>query len=372
MTLLELAEYLKNLAVMKYPDKIAIIVLYGSTAQGKDNRFSDLDMYAILDNNTDTDLPWEFIFQGHTVDFWKMDWKQAEKMASGIQNTSPWSVSAALFSKGTVMYSRSKKHKIRFDSLGAKTQRTEEQNLAQIIKNFNTGYSHLEEIAIARNKEDLLSARWAVWQLINKSVTNLSLLNNSFLMKNWGANLYETFQFSILPHNYSKLVTTLCTTDNFDEMVELGRKLLCGIRELVLEKQQVVMDKSTKENTFKNYNSMKAYINKILSACYKKDILAASYAATELQIWIAEELAQNEGNLIVNVDNFNFFTEIKDFYNQLMLPNLMEGITKGDFQKIEKNAKELDLGLQNFCESQNIEISRFNKIKEIQQYLNIE
>lgn len=372
MTLLELAEYLKNQVVRKFPDKIAIIVLYGSTAQGKDNQFSDLDMYAILDNNADTDLPWEFIFQDHTVDFWKMDWKQAEKMASGIQNKSPWSVSAALFNKGTVMYYRSKTDKNRFDSLSAKTQRTEEENLIQIIKDFNTGYSHLEEIAIARNSEDLLSARWAVWQLINKSVTNLSLLNNSFLMKNWGANLHETFQFPAIPHNYSKLVTTLCTTDNFDEMVELGRKLLSGIRELILEKQQLIMDKTTGKNTCRNYNSMKAYINKILSACYNNDLLAASYATTELQIWIAEELAQNEGNLIVNVDNFNFFEEIKTFYHQSMLPNLMEGISRGDFQKIEKNAKELDLRLQNFCESQNIKISRFNEVKEVQQYLNNE
>jgi len=369
MTLLELAKCLKNQVVMNYPDKIAIIVLYGSTAQGKDNKFSDLDMYAIVDNKADTDLPWEFIFQGHTVDFWKMDWKQAEKMASGIHDRSPWSVSAALFNKGTVMYSRSKTDKIRFDSLGTKTQRTEEQNLIQIIKNFNTGYSHLEEITIARNNEDLLSARWAVWQLINKSVTNLSLLNNSFLMKNWGANLHETFQFPVLPHNYSELVTTLCTTDDFDEMVELGRKLLCGIRELVLEKQKFIMDKTTKKNTCKNFYSMKAYINKILSACHKKDLLAASYAATELQIWIAEELAQNEGNLIVNVDDFNFFEEIKTFYHQLMLPNLLVGITRGDFQKIENNAKELDLRLQNFCESQNMKISRFNEIKEVQQYL---
>jgi len=331
MTLLELAECLKNQAVKNFPDEIAIIVLYGSTAQKKDDQFSDLDMYAIVDNKADTDLPWEFIFQSHTVDFWKMDWKQAEKMASGIQNRSPWSVSAALFNKGTVMYSRSKTDLIRFDSLGEITKRTEEQNLIQIIKDFNTGYSHLEEIAIARNNEDLLSARWAVWQLINKSVTNLSLLNNSFLMKNWGANLHETFQFPVLPHNYSKLVTTLCTTDDFDEMVEFGRKLLCGIRELVLEKQQLVMDKTTRKNPCKNYNSMKAYINKILSACHKKDLLAASYVTTELQIWIAEELAQNKGNLIVNVDNFNFFEEIKNFYYQLMLPNLMEGIARGDF-----------------------------------------
>ncbi len=371
MTLLELVECLKKEAIKRNPDKIAIIILYGSTAHKKDNQFSDLDMYAIVDNKENTDLPWEFIFQDHTVDFWKMDWKQAEKMASGTQSSSPWTVSAGLFNYGKVLFFRSESDKIHFNSLITKTRRTEEKNLNQIIKDFNTGYSHLEEIKIAKRNNDLLSARWAVWQLINKSVRKLSLLNNSFLMKNWGSNLHEVFQFAILPPNYPKLVTTLSTTNNFDEMIKLGRELMNSIRELVLKKQQnFLIDQNTERNACNNYISMKAYINKILSACHKRDILAVSYAATELQIWIAEELAQYEGNLIVNVDNFNFFEEIKTFYHQLMLPNLMEWISQGDFQKIEKTAKELDFQLHDFCKSRNSKISRLNNLGEVKKYLN--
>ncbi|MFX0122708.1 MAG: hypothetical protein ACFFAE_03665 [Candidatus Hodarchaeota archaeon] len=371
MTLLELAECLKNQAVKNNPDKIAIIILYGSTVQEKDDKFSDLDMYAIVDNKEYTDLPWEFIFQNHTVDFWKMDWNQAELMALGMQNESPWAVSAALFVNGKVLFSRSESDKIRFSSLLAKTQRTEEENLKQIISDFNSGYSHIEEIRIAEKTNDLLSARWAAWQLINKSVRNLSLVNNSYLMKNWGSNLHEVFQFPILPHNYSSFVTSLSTTNNFDEMVILGRELINGMRKLVLEKQHnFVKDHVTERNTCKNYISMKAYINKILSACHKKDILAVSYAATELQIWIAEELAQYEGDLVVNVDNFNFFKEIKTFYHQLMLPNLMEGISKRDFQKIEKNTNELDFRLQEFCKNRNPKIIRLDDIEEVKKYLN--
>ncbi|UCG01448.1 MAG: hypothetical protein JSW11_17745 [Candidatus Heimdallarchaeota archaeon] len=373
MTLLELSECLKNQAVRRNPDKIAIIVLYGSTAREKDNKFSDLDMYAIVDDNEDTDLPWEFIFQGHTVDFWKMDWKQAETMALGKENRSPWAVSAALFTKGKILYSRSNSDKIRFNLLIIETQRKEEDNLKQIMADFNSGYSHLEEIKIAQKNSDLLSARWAAWQLINKTVRNLSLANNSFLMKNWGSNLHEAFHFSSLPDNYQNLVTALSTTDNFVEMVDLGRELMMGMREMILKKQQnIVIDETTEDKTCNNYISMKAYVNKILSACNKKDILAVSYAATELQIWIAEELAHYEGNQIVDVDNFNFFEEIKTFYLKLMLPNLMEGISKKDFQKIEKNATKLNFMLQEFCKNRDMEILRFDDIGEVQKYLNDE
>ena len=56
MRLLELAEYLKNNIVKFFPNKKAIIVLYGSTVLGKDDEFSDLDMFAIVDKQKEPEL----------------------------------------------------------------------------------------------------------------------------------------------------------------------------------------------------------------------------------------------------------------------------------------------------------------------------
>ncbi len=371
MKLLELAEYLKDQAVKQFPNEIAIIILYGSTAQALDDVFSDLDMFAIVDNQEESNLPWEFIFHDHPVDFWKINWEQAELMALGTQDSNPWSVSAALFNNSKILYSRSVSDKIRFNLLVEKTKRNEKDNFRLIIENFNSGYSHIEEIILAKNNNDLLSARWAVWQLINKSVKNLSLINNSFLTKNWGVNLHEVFQLPTLPENYSNLATNLCTTNNFDEMLVMGRELLHNLRQVLLKKQQKFLMNQIDEKKafFGNYISMKSYINKIMSACYKKDILAVSYAATELQIWIAEELAKYEGKLIVNVDNFNFFEEIGVFYNQLKLPDLMEGITQKNFPEIIKNAKELDSQLQVYCKKQNYSIPNLCSFEEVVAYL---
>lgn len=72
MRLLELAEYLKNNIVKFFPNKIAIVVLYGSTVRGKDDEFSDLDMFAIVDKQKESNLPWEFVYQNYTIDFWKI------------------------------------------------------------------------------------------------------------------------------------------------------------------------------------------------------------------------------------------------------------------------------------------------------------
>lgn len=206
MKLLDLAILLKDQVVELFPKKVAIIVLYGSVAQRTENKFSDLDMYAIVDEQKDTSLPWEFIYHDHTVDFWKMNWQQAEMMASGKKAGSPWTVAAALFTNGKILYTRSDSDKVRFNSLTTKTQRTERENLSQIITGFNYGYSHLEEINLAKRMNDLLSARWAAWQLINKGVISLSLLNNAYVTKNWGSNLQEVLQFPIIPPNLREVV----------------------------------------------------------------------------------------------------------------------------------------------------------------------
>ncbi|MFX0013068.1 MAG: hypothetical protein ACFFB2_04505 [Promethearchaeota archaeon] len=370
MKLLDLAIFLKDQLLGHFPNKVGIIILYGSVAQRTEDEFSDLDMYAIVDDQEDTTLPWEFIFHGHTVDFWKMDWRQAELMASGDNDRSPWAVAASLFTEGRILHKRSDSDKIRFNSFVSKIRRTDEENLKHIIKEFNSVYSHLEEIKIAKRKKDLLSARWAIWQLTNKLTINLSLMNNSYLTKNWGSNLHEIFQFPIIPPNFRELVTILCTTNNYDEMIRVGRVLIQNVRKLILKKQQnIIMSPIYEKKAFTRYVSMKAYINKIISACHKGDILTASYAVTELQIWIAEELNHIEGNFLVDVDNFNSFDEIKVFYNRLKLPDLMDGISQSDFQEIEKRVNQLDLQLLEFCKNQNSKIPRFNNKEEIKKYL---
>jgi hypothetical protein len=369
LRLQEVAEYLKNNVIKLFPNKIAIIALYGSTVRGKDDEFSDLDMYAIVDKENECNLPLEFVFQNHTIDFWKMDWQQAEIMASGKRDSHHWAVTASLFRDSKILYTRSNSDKAHFEMLVKKTERCEEDNVRLVMKDFYSGYSHIEKIKRARLNNDLLSARWAAWKLINKSVKDLSLLNNTYLTKNWGANLQEVFNLPLLPKNYAKLVTTLGISNNFDEMIGSGLDILTEIYNLIIEKQQSITIDYHKTSFCNNYISMRAYINKILSGCSKKDILSVSYAATELQIWIAEEIARIEGNLIVDVDNFHQFEEIKLFYNQLNFPDLMEGISAKDFQKIKKVAEKLDLLLQEYYNDKKCKIPILNNLEELKTYI---
>ncbi len=55
---LELARYIVKESVKRWP-AIAVACVYGSVAAGTDTEHSDIDMYAILDNDGTTGLPWQ-------------------------------------------------------------------------------------------------------------------------------------------------------------------------------------------------------------------------------------------------------------------------------------------------------------------------
>ena len=65
---------------------------------------------------------------------------------------------------------------------------------------FNLSYS-LERVKLEKVNNDILSALWAVWGLINNFCAILSWLNNIFYEINWGSNLQEVFLVPIIPEN---------------------------------------------------------------------------------------------------------------------------------------------------------------------------
>ena len=189
-------------------------------------------------------------------------------------------------------------------------------------------------------------------------------------MKNWGKNLQEVFKLPILPENYSKHIEILAKSSDFDEMMSIGRKLIADIRKLILEKQKNIrISVIARKNTFwNNYIGIKSYINKIRSACKENDILAASYAATELQIVIAEQIAMIEEKLAFDAYNFNSFKELESYYNQLKIPDLMINISKGDLQQIKQAINVVDSRLEYYYRNKGINFIIFKNWNDLETY----
>ena len=370
--LIELAEYIVTHAVKNYPNQIAIIAMYGSVAISTQTDYSDLDMYAIIDKE-DPNKPlnnWSFIFRDRAIDLWSMDWKDAEEFASGKKNHfKVWCVAASLFINCKILYSRNKQDLERFNLLKKTVQHVREDNEGNIqraISLFNLSYS-FERGKLAKVNNDILSARWAVWGLINNVCAILSWLNNIYYKKNWGSNLQEVFQLPIIPENLHDIINVLVSSNDFDKLLSTGKKLISDIRSLIKQKQNSIIT----YNKVLNRNDvvhMKEYFNKIYAACDKKDIFLASYAATELQIWISEIIAQNKG-IPANIYEFNQFNEVRQYYNELHLPDLTNFISNRDFEGLHWETKRLENKIMRFYHQHVSTLPIFNELKEVGLYL---
>ena len=119
----QITQLVSDYITKKYKGKIAIVALYGSNVLGTQSKFSDVDMFAITDDDTQ-EFEKYFIYNDHPVDLWSMSWDKAEKIAKGENQQSPWCVAASLFIHNNILYSRSKEDSEKFSNLRAIIEQT--------------------------------------------------------------------------------------------------------------------------------------------------------------------------------------------------------------------------------------------------------
>ncbi|MFX1513824.1 MAG: hypothetical protein ACFFCQ_14665 [Promethearchaeota archaeon] len=370
--LLEVAHLVTNHTISKFPQKIAVIAMYGSVAVESQSKYSDLDMYAIVDDLDLVNPNLQFIFQNRAIDLWRMDWERAKKIASGEGDPdTPWCVGASLFSNCKILYSRSEEDRKHFEKLIKLIKQTEEnkeRNLQRIINKFSTIHAYIERMHFAELNKDFLSARWASWELINRSCIILSWLNNKYYTKNWGSNIQQVIKLPIIPKDFEQLVKVIATSQEFDEMISTGRLLITRLRSLIYEKQQKLLVKKKDSSTLSDdFVGIKEYLGKIYSACNEQDILLASYAASELQVWITELVSEIKGKPAAD---FNLLKEINEFYIDLGFPDLSDFISNNDFEGLRQATTILEQLLFHFLTDNGANILNFHKLKDVRSYLN--
>ncbi len=163
------------------------------------------------------------------------------------------------------------------------------------------------------------------------------------------------------------MIRILVSSNDFDKLLSTGRTLMLEIRKLIRSQQQSI--KTNRKILNKNVLvHMKEYFNKIYAACDKRDILLASYAATELQIWISEIIAQNKGDLISTYD-FNLFHEVEENYHDLNLSDLTTFISNRDFSGLQEATNNLEKRIMQLYSQKELNLPIFNEIKDLDVYL---
>ncbi|MFW9853516.1 MAG: nucleotidyltransferase domain-containing protein [Candidatus Thorarchaeota archaeon] len=365
----ELADYLCKKALKKYRNEIGIVAVYGSFVTGTQTPYSDLDLYAILDSGTKSRPKWSFIYNGVPVDFWSMSWKDAEQLAEGGEDH-VWSVSASLFHNNRVLYSRSSEDLRRFEQIKAKTSVTQEKHLKIILDIFSRLFIYPEIVKRAGMQNDLLSARWAGWNLVNSSIEIITRINSNFLTKNWGSNLHQVLDLPRLPKDFPEYVQHLTTSDNIDVILMNSVQFLESLDRFIsrFQKKLIVASYDFTARFADHFISIKEYIGKILSACQEKNIHKASFAASELQIWIAEILNSSKYPQYVNTYKYNLYQEVNSEYKRLQFPDLSKYISTRNFVGLRSATEKLEAMLKDISRQYGVKNREFISKEEIRDY----
>ena len=99
--------------------------------------------------------------------------------------------------------------------------------------------------------------------------------------------------------------------------------------------------------------------------------MLASYASSELQLWIAEEMIHSNDKIPVeSYDSYliNSFHELKDEYFNMGFPDLSLFITNEDFNGLEQAIRELDNRLQDIYKQKDLKLPIVTSKSELEAF----
>jgi hypothetical protein len=375
MNFLEIAYNLKDKVLQDFKDNIAIIAIYGSYAWSKPTDLSDLDMFAIIDDNS-KEFNENFIYDSRSVDFWSMSWETANKMAKNQLKNNPWCVSANLLIGSKIIYSRSPEDLVKFKQLKDATILDAVSIIGSLHSLFKDLFFYTRRIEKHIPDTDLLTRRWVLWNYINTSVQVISILNEKPLTSNWGSNIKElTKDLAYYPTEFQKKIRSLSYSNDKQFIVKTLNEISLEIEKLIQSKKSSMTlksDQNLEEQLAEEYIGIIEYVNKAKSACREKDIIKLSYVGTELQAWLNELLglikSKKRGNLVI----LDHAEKTKELYlRHYNLPDLVPSISKMDFKGISKELTIFERKIKEIFSNLHISIKEFQNKDELMKYLGV-
>jgi len=152
-------------------------------------------------------------------------------------------------------------------------------------------------------------------------------------------------------------------------MLEEADRLAREVRGILLAAQASISEPVDARNVFKGfYSFVFEYRNKGLSACGRKDVLTAGFAAFQLQEEICQFMNKVE-NGFYGAD-FNLLGEYTEAYEKAGFPDLLESASQGDLGELARQVRRLDEKAIEWFRSHSIELSILESEEELHWFLN--
>ena len=368
----KIAEILVSHAVRAHKDEVAIIAYYGSHARGLASPTSDLDIFYIPDEGKAGSLCSQFIIDGLPYDFWPVSWKLAEDIANA-RGERPWAVAASLIADAKVLYYRSQRDLDRFNALKARIAEltrpeSRRTTVEQALAEFRNTLFQLGQMRFAVDGDDVVGMRWASRRFVNSAINCLALVNQTYFTKGWGANLSQVLQMPQKPEGLEDMIRAIIMSQDTGHILEEADRLAHEVRGILRAAQASISEPLDAQDVFKDfYFFVFEYKNKVLSACERRDVVAAGYAAFQLQEEICLLMNKVENGFCGT--DFNLLGEYIGGYKEAGFPDLLESASQGDLVELAKQVQRLDEKVQEWFESHSIELNILDSEEELRRFL---
>ena len=353
-----------------YGEDVGIVAYYGSYATGDASETSDLDMFYIPDDGKTLPLYSSFIFKELPFEFWPISWGFAEKIASGKQS---YAVAPSLIANAKVLYSRSEEDLQRFKGIQKRIEELQKpENKRTMIKEAQEVYKtipfYFEKLALSIREGDAASIRIAALEFIDISVDCLALINQTYFNRVWWADYEKLQSFEKRPESLLELIKTISNSEDFLAIEEAAVKLKGEIRDILLAEQKQLGKKYSFQDVFDGYYpGIFEYVNKVLSACDKKNEVAMYSAAAKIQNEISLMLSMCYAE--AEYSSFNIYKEYRKTFDGLEFPDVASYLHNGDFSKISEQIKAFNDRALELIKENSMKLDKFEELEELRAFV---
>jgi hypothetical protein len=368
-----IADILVSHALRAHAGSIAIIAYYGSYAQGTASETSDLDLFYIPDPGEARTLCSQFIIDGLPYDFWPVSWRMAEEIANA-RSSRPWAVSASLIAAAKVLYHRSPADLARFTGLQARIHELTQPEsrpfmVERALHAFREVSFHAGQMRLALAREDEAGLYWAGRNLAHAAVNCLALVNQTYFARGWGTNFSQILELPCQPPSFEPLLRAILLPENREGMLAAAEELGRAVRRILAEAQTDVTAPESPQEVFRDfYFFVFEYANKVVSACQRRDVMAATAAACQMQEQICQLMNKVDRGFFGS--EFNLLGEYGGGYRKAGFPDLIGPASRGDLAALEEGARQLDAAVRAWLESHAVDLGILSSTEELHRFLN--